>query len=453
MKDETPEKIIRDVIRLCSNCDTCRYLMEEGCVFFPELYRLWDREVDDGIPISDAELRNLMELCTLCGICPCPKVPADIMEAKSRFRDKEGLPLTTRTFNDVPRIARLCGTFPRLVSTLQTNGATGPLLKKIVGVHPDRQFPTFPKHNFFDWAAKKGLTNKPARGRAIAYFAGCTAGYIFPEVGQAVVEVLQRTGRSVYVPPQNCCGMPYLVEGDRKKTLQSVQSNLEQLLEASQAGSDLVCSCPSCGYFMKSLVKEKACYSDAYQQSVGAGENEVRIPIPGQGGGKHHSFRKSAYRDPFKDNGFFASIDAMDRIGLADGISDVGEYLARIHADGQLDTRFNAVPKRVVYFAPCHQREQKIGSPYVGLLELIPGLTIETLGGMDCCGMGGNFGFKADFHDKSLAIGQPLMAKIREVDPQAIVTDCLSCRLQFGYTLPYPVFHPIEILAIASGVR
>lgn len=450
MKDETPENIIRNVIRLCSNCDTCRYLMEEGCVFFPELYRLWDREVEDDIPITDAELRNLMELCTLCGICPCPKIPADIMEAKSRLRDEDGLPLATRTFNDVPRIARLCGTFPRLVKALQTSGTTGPLLKKIAGVHQDRQFPSFPKQNFFEWAAGKGLTGKPAGNRTIAYFAGCTAGYLFPEVGQAVVEVLQRTGRPVYVPPQNCCGMPWLVEGDRRRTLLSVQSNLEQLLEASQSGSDLVCSCPSCGYFMKVLVKEKACYSDAYQRSVGAGENEVRIPVPGQGGGKHQVFSKSAYRDPFKDNGYFASLDAMDRIVVANGISDVGEYLARLHTEGQLDIRFNAVLKRVVYFAPCHQREQKIGSPYVRLLELIPGLTIETVGGgMDCCGMGGNFGFKADFHDKSLAIGQPLMSKIREKDPQAIVTDCLSCRLQFGHTLPYTIYHPIEMLAMA----
>jgi glycerol-3-phosphate dehydrogenase subunit C len=73
--------------------------------------------------------------------------------------------------------------------------------------------------------------------------------------------------------------MPYLVEGDRKMTLQSVQSNLEHMLEASRGGSDLVCSCPSCGYFMKVLLKERACYSDAYQQSVGAGENEVFHPI------------------------------------------------------------------------------------------------------------------------------------------------------------------------------
>jgi len=453
MKDEAPGKIVREVIRLCSNCDICRYLMEEGCVFFPELYRLWDREVDDGLPMTDAELRNLTELCTCCGICPCPKVPADIMEAKSRYVDKEGLPLTTRMFNDVPRMASLCGTFPRLVSLLQTSGTTEPLLKMIAGVHPNRQLPSFPKENFFDWAAKKGLTDKPAGSGTIAYFAGCTAGYLFPEVGRAVVAVLQRTGRSVYVPPQKCCGMPSLVEGDRKKTLQSVQSNMDHLLEASRAGSDLVCSCPSCGYFMKALVKEKACYSDAYQLSVGAGENEVRIPVPGQGGGKHQSFRKSAYRDPFKNNGYFASLDPMDRIALADDISDVGECLARLHAEGQLDIRFNAVPKRVVYFAPCHQREQKIGTPYVRLLELIPELTFETLGGMDCCGMGGNFGFKADFHDKSLTIGESLMVKIQAMDPQVIVTDCLSCRLQFGHTLPYPVFHPIEILAMAAEAK
>jgi glycerol-3-phosphate dehydrogenase subunit C len=384
---------------------------------------------------------------------PLPENSGRHHESKEPIRDDEGLPLATRIFNDVPRVARLCGTFPRLVSALQSSAATGQLLKKITGVHTDRELPSFPKQNFFEWAAKNGLTDKQSGSRAIAYFAGCTAGYLFPEVGRAVVEVLQSTGRSVYVPQQNCCGMPCLVEGDRKKTLLNVQSNLEQLLEASRAGSDLVCSCPSCGYFMKVLVKEKACYSDAYQQSVGAGENEVRIPVPGQMGGKHQVFRKSAYRDPFKDNGYFASIDAMDRIAVADGIYDVGEYLARLHTEGQLDTRFNAVPKRVVYFAPCHQREQKIGSPYVGLLELIPGLTMETVGGMDCCGMGGNFGFKAEFHDKSLAIGQPLMAKIREMDPQAIVTDCLSCRLQFGHTLTYPVFHPIEILAMASGVR
>ena len=63
--------------------------------------------------------------------------------------------------------------------------------------------------------------------------------------------------------------------------------------------------------------------------------------------------------------------------------------------------------------------------------------------------MGGNFGFKADFHEKSLAVGQPVMEKIREKAPRAIVTDCLSCQLQFRHALPYPVLHPMELLARA----
>ena len=90
-----------------------------------------------------------------------------------------------------------------------------------------------------------------------------------------------------------------------------------------------------------------------------------------------------------------------------------------------------------------------MGRPYLELLVLIPGLTVEPVGETQCCGMGGNFGFKAGFHATSLAVGQPLLEKIKKQDPEAIVTDCMSCRLQFRHALPYPVYHPLEILAKA----
>ena len=67
----------------------------------------------------------------------------------------------------------------------------------------------------------------------------------------------------------------------------------------------------------------------------------------------------------------------------------------------------------MVYFAPCHQREQGIGSPYEKLLALIPGLNIEPVGGaMDCCGMGGSLGLKKGFHEASVNLGKPLMKKM-----------------------------------------
>lgn len=55
-------------------------------------------------------------------------------------------------------------------------------------------------------------------------------------------------------------------------------------------------------------------------------------------------------------------------------------------------------------------------------------------------------GLKKEFHPASLELGKALMSKINELKPEMIVTDCLSCRLQFNHQLPYPVAHPVEIL-------
>jgi glycerol-3-phosphate dehydrogenase subunit C len=197
------------------------------------------------------------------------------------------------------------------------------------------------------------------------------------------------------------------------------------------------------------LLKERAYYAEAYQKSVNAGTDELKVPDAARG--KHRVLKKSMYKDILKDDGYFSGIDPMARIRLSENLSDAGEYLARLHAEGKFDTRFAAIPERMVYFAPCHQREQKMGRPYLDLLARVPGLTVEPVGDTECCGMGGNFGFKADFHETSLALGAALLNKIRDKAPQAIITDCLSCRLQFGHALPYPVFHPIEVLARAYG--
>jgi glycerol-3-phosphate dehydrogenase subunit C len=324
------------------------------------------------------------------------------------------------------------------------------LLKKATRIHPDRQFPSFPKEDFFHWATEKGLTRRREASRPISYFVGCTAGYLFPQVGRGVVEILEHNGATVYVPPQQCCGMPFLVEGDRGRTLKLAQTNMEQLLEAARAGDDLIYSCPTCGFFLKSLLKERAYYSDVYQQSVGAKEGELKVPAPEKGENKFWTLKKSMYQHILKDDGYFSSIDPLDRAALADHLSDFGLYLTRLHAEGRLATDFNPLPERMVYFAPCHLREQKMGRPYLDLLKLIPDLDIEPVGNdYDCCGMGGVFGFKDHFHQKSLELGKPLMEKIRGRDPQAIVTDCMSCRLQFSHCLPFPVFHPVEVLARA----
>jgi glycerol-3-phosphate dehydrogenase subunit C len=101
----------------------------------------------------------------------------------------------------------------------------------------------------------------------------------------------------------------------------------------------------------------------------------------------------------------------------------------------------------MAYYAPCHLKEQNMGQPWAELLQLVPQISIENVGGVfDCCGLSGIMGFKKEFHAVSLAMGRPLMDKIRVVDPEMLVSDCLSCRIQFNQELPYTVLHPVEVL-------
>ena len=256
MEKPKPENTIRAVVDACTDCDVCRHLMDADCLFFPELYRLWDQEQASGEAISADALRRLVDLCNFCALCPCPNIRADIIEAKTQFIDRGGLKFGVRTIEDVERIGKICGTFPRLFNALLRNGPTGNLMKSAAGMHADRKFPEFPLTNFDRWAQKSRLNIKSnsVKKRKVAYFAGCTARFLFPDVPRAAVSVLQSVGVDVYVPEQKCCGMPSLLEGDRKLTLEFVGSNLRQLADAVRDGYDIVCSCPTCAYMLKAMV-------------------------------------------------------------------------------------------------------------------------------------------------------------------------------------------------------
>lgn len=135
---------------------------------------------------------------------------------------------------------------------------------------------------------------------------------------------------------------------------------------------------------------------------------------------------------------------------MAENTYELGEYLAHLYGKGELSTQLGKVSGRMVYYPPCHLREQEIGRPYEKLLKLVPELELEVLDdSFYCCGLAGVMGFKREFHDKSINLGSSLMEKIREINPEKIVTDCLSCRLQFNQLLPYPVIHPMEVLRAA----
>ena len=442
---------IRGVVEACADCDSCRFLMDRSCLLFPELYRIYDKEKEDRRPAKDQELLDLPELCTLCGLCPCPNIRDDVIRGKTQRVCKEGMSLPVRLLADVQSVARWSAPISRVLNAVLKFEPIARLAKKMAKIHPQRQIPLIARKNFFEWTQEKGLNRHRDQYPKVAYFAGCTAGYFFPQVARAVVRVLEQNGVAVYVPPQQCCGMPTLVEGDKPTTIARVQSNLEILLKTARQGYDLVCSCPTCGFLMKLLLREKAIYSETYQRCVDAGADEIKVPDPKAGkAGEFIRLKKSMYQAILKDDGYFSDLDPLDRITLSDQVMDMGPYLDRLYRENRFNIQFGKLKGNMVYFAPCHQREQEIGTPYEKLLHLIPGLSVRRIGGtMDCCGMGGSLGYKKKIHEASLSLGKPLIEKIRAASPDAIITDCLSCRLQFTHTLPYPVLHPLELISQA----
>lgn len=451
MKSNNPESMARTVVEACADCDVCRYLMEDTpCRVFPEIYRLYDKETEEAGRITSDELRNLVDLCNFCGLCPCPNIRGDLMKAKHAFVGRDGLKLSIRFLEDVGHLAKVCGAYPRLVNSLLQGSWTGGVLKMMAGIHHARKLPQFPQEDFLSWAKQRGLHNRHESGnKKVAYFAGCTAQYLFPEVPKAVVEVLRRNEIEVYFPQQRCCGMPSLLEGDLNLTLEFAAFNLDQLCEAVDSGYEIVCSCPTCSYMLKYVLSEGAFYAREYRDSdVLHDKRSNETPAPDEKDESRKDLFSTSVMDKlFSDEGYFASMNALKRIKVANHTFDLGEYLRDLNHKGEFSNDLGPVSALMTYYPPCHLREQKIGEPYVDLMNRIPEISVERVdGSFYCCGIAGIMGFKQNFFDVSVGMGSRLMEKVKAMNPQRLVTDCLSCRIQFNQLLPYKVFHPIEII-------
>jgi len=445
------EDKLRYEITKCRNCEACKDLLNFSCLVFPEMFRLVDKEREAGEKISTDELRHLVDLCTFCAACPCLDIRAALMEAKTEYMDRYGLKFKIRAIEDVERIGKLGGAIPQLTNFLLRNDVARGLMEKTLGIHRDRKIPGFPKENFPEWIKKreKNIKAGTKEKRKVAYFAGCTARYLFPEVPKAVVEVFERNGIDVYYPEQGCCGMPSLLEGDRKLTVGFARINVDRLADVVEEGYDIVCSCPTCGYMLKNILKVGAHYSPEYRDPVESIDGLVKIPLYGLLSSEYSGFFQipvELFEEMLKDEGYFSFISPRKRIMIAENTYDVGEYLRILHKKGELDTKLGPVSALATYYPPCHLREQRIGRPYQYLLSLIPGLSVDSIDGNYCCGNGGIMGFKHEFHHSSIKIASRLIAKIKSLKPEVLTTECLSCRMQFNQLTPYKVLHPIQII-------
>ncbi|MDD3777367.1 MAG: FAD-binding and (Fe-S)-binding domain-containing protein [Actinomycetota bacterium] len=94
--------------------------------------------------------------------------------------------------------------------------------------------------------------------KKIAYFAGCTASYVEPDIAMATVRLLDEAQVEFnYVGRQeNCCGTPMLVAGKWDVFAQAMKDNIEAV---KKIGADtVVCSCPACDMMWRKVYPQWA---------------------------------------------------------------------------------------------------------------------------------------------------------------------------------------------------
>jgi glycerol-3-phosphate dehydrogenase subunit C len=345
-----------------------------------------------GDPSVDAWI-DLCIGCHLCDMACSAGVPISELNlvAKAKYLDEKGRPfrdwLLTHTF----LFSGMASFLSTLTNAILKNRMVKWLVDHLLSIDRRRGFPSYQSPTFRQW-----FTEHRSKGeKKVAYFYGCYVNTNEVEVGQATVQVLEANGFEVFLPPQECCGLPMLGNGDFRGAKKMGMKNVPSLLKAIRSGAEIIYSSTSCGHMIR------------------------------------HDYSR------------LLNISGSEEV--AGHLFDLFEFLRNLREKGKLNTHFKELPMRIAYFAPCHLRALGIGLPALEMLRLIPRLEIENIEA-DCCGLGGTFGFKKEKYEISQEIGKDLKEAIDRLKPEIILTDCEGCRMQIRHLTGLKVLHPIQIL-------
>jgi glycerol-3-phosphate dehydrogenase subunit C len=279
---------------------------------------------------------------------------------------------------------------------------------RLFGIAPDAPFPPFTKQRFSRWLKKRAKKNGGNDGtavRKVVYFHGCSTEYYEPRVGQAVIDVLERNGFEVIVPPQKCCGLPLLSNGEFGPAQELYEANIRNLVPYVKQGYVIVGTSTSCTLTLIEEAPELLGYS------------------------------------------------SPDAALIQANTYDFNDFLMQLHAAGQLDVRdLRDIPLTLVYHMPCQYKAHRIGRPGSELLHLIPGLNVVE-SEATCCGMAGTYGYKSEKRQIAIDVGQPLFNLVNQVDGPVVICESETCRWHITGVTKTPSVHPVEILAAAYGFK
>ena len=358
--------------------------------------------------LADDELKSIADLCVNCHQCrdECPAnvdIPKLMIEYKAQYVATNGLPFADWLLSRTDVLADIGSRFSWLANRIIGSRRMRWLLQRITGIAQERKLPKIESRNFLTVARRRRLT-KPTKGteKKVLYFTDIYANWFDVQLSEAVINVFQHNGISVYVPTkQTQSGMSLISSGAIEKARVLAATNITILVEAIRQGYHIVTAEPSAAL----------CLTREYPNMLSGEDVEL----------------------------------------VSKNTSEACNYLWQLHLRGQLELDFKPLNTTVGYHTPCHTRAITADAPARKLLGLIPGLSVRKIE-KGCSGMAGTYGLKRENYRNSLRAGWPLISAIRE--PQLAIgsTECSTCKMQMEQATTKPTVHPIKLMALSYGL-
>ena len=348
----------------------------------------------------DENVHEALDLCLACKGCKadCP-VNVDMATYKAEFLAhyyKGRLrPVHAYAFGLIHIWARLASIAPALVNFFNRAPIISDLVKKGIGVAPQRRMPAFASETFKHWFARRPSRNHSTR--RVILWPDTFNNFFHPETAKAAVDVLENAGFHVVVPHVDlCCGRPLYDYGMLDTAKRWLRQILRELKDEIEAGTPLVGLEPSC---------------------VAVLRDELIELFP----------------------------QDQDARRLSKQTFSLAEFLH----DQEQDYQLPKLSRRAVIHGHCHDKAVLNFDCEKQLLQKM-GLELECPDS-GCCGMAGGFGFEKSHHDVSLACGERiLLPEVRRAAKDTlIVADGFSCREQITQTTDRRALHFAQVVKMA----
>lgn len=420
---EFPDGILRAAEK-CNGSGDCRKLDFAGGTMCPS-YRATRQEKDttraranalreflthsqQPNPFSHSELYEVMDLCLSCKACAseCPS-NVDMASMKAEFLHQyyraHGVPFRARVFGHIAGLNRLASAAPALSNFFMKNAITGGLLKRVLGVAPQRSLPPLHRvslRRWFDRTGKNLPLGGPEKGRALLFCDEFT-NYNDAEIGIKTVQLLTRLGYRVEMPVHPESGRAAISKGLLPRARELAVQNVE--IFKNRVSSEM----PLVGIEPSAILS----FRDEYPRLVPEKNRE-------------------------------------DAKVLSENTLLIEEFLAREMQRGNITAeQFSTEKKHILLHGHCHQKSLSGVEASAFVLSLPENFTVEVIPS-GCCGMAGSFGYEKEHYAVSMQVGElVLFPNLRKAPDDAVVAaPGTSCRHQILDGTGRVARHPVDLL-------